>query len=845
MRFTLLLGTGLLCFSQCAFSLTEVARLETEIPSASSFTISGTFPITPGSFTKAQRDSGQSPYSIQVGSTVIPAQVNEVSYDSERKADVVEIVATVPSIGAVGSRVQYSVVDQANQQPAFPQNATINSIIVQGPASIPQSIKSLVNGPNKVTLVYEDVFGNMIETDILSGPAKVFAFGNEDIDGRTYNRIVPPPGMVVGPPSGALPNYGGVAAYFKASRDEVLQLDLRLDNSGAGLGANNQAQHDFYLKSIMLKVPVGYSVTSFLADPNFHPTPDQQGGYNVYYLAKPRLDGKPFLFRSFREIIRTLAIHPSNQTAQTKALSLLKLEGLAFAVKGANLNSFFEFGLGAGLGGFSATGFVIPDVSYATGGLGGMRNYFTSELNKSVTRWTQGTCIPNSSGVCGFPYNDDSLGLANMVKGGLYGGVTGGWEIYALAGATVAASASREGALEFLASHMMMDNRQPVFYDQNGEQPRPADYLQPATCAPFVAKVDFFNGPVTTGTSGATLGIASAPQFQKNYVLSNGLESAEDTKFKQYQAIDFQHWIRWLRNPLALTWITNRSLAKDALMTARALNEFQHRAVPFECSGNSIHWGQGYIYTPTAGTGHAAFGRNFAWGTLGSAAGMAVDGDVVSRSKSDNWVNHVANVVDTAMIDCLGVFFVNVNKLTNNTARALQSWEQDYSINALRAVLVRMAKNHLPTAATKIRRVLKKSNMYLLDVSSAWNRNWKDSTKAIVVSALDNPATPNINESHTIWCNRDQVPAQYQSYIWNNGVNGGWWMLNSAYAHLQSGYPEYLLAAKENATKYSSSQATLQGRLTSKQSPYDVNLLNSSSNAELLACIQQGLCVEP
>ncbi len=688
-----------------------LAKIELSAPSQASYVVRATVPVPPGTFPRAD---GKLPLAIRDASGfVVPTQMEIVSrYANEADgADVVEVLGRVQRPAGVtpGTKIRYDVVDHLHVNSKLP---------------IKKDVLGLISRPSSVLLVARDVFGNEYRFDAFDGVrdtaqqnyVKTLKQGPAAVQLRTYGAMRPQ-GTNLGAPTGALPHFLGVHAYTTAwALEDFLTLELRVNNGASGADKSPSMKDDdplgdVYFQSLELWVPSGWSVVSDVSDPFLGAT-HPAGSWTAYELVKPNADGTMHLMPEQAMMHRRLAITRSG--AVPAATAALERESLAFCVKGSSptgipLWSWWNPQTAR----YFPQRMPLPDLSFM--GQAQVQGNVAAYYNTIRGHLEYGTFTG------GYPWSLPNLGWAHPY-GVKYGGMTSGSEIWFYDGFKTAYASSREGYRSYEFSHRMYAERQPqLLIDKDGE-PTKFETWRIDTPGVDYVPMNFFQR--LTNGSNDPFGMNTSPSYQRSYVAANSLKPSYEIDLLGTSPIDFQHYIRFLRSPMVLTWLGNDSLAKDDLRMAAEIFRMSYCEVANNSSGGTIPSTlladlNSVSNRPSRGF---AFGRGESWGLVSAVSAFAISDDTF-RNRYRPWFGTIADLVAAGQSSCSGFIQAQINsKWLAGQWNARQSIEQAITENMLWGLKESVFRGSDPTKQQSVEQVIAASTSAMIG-PMAWNGN--------------------------------------------------------------------------------------------------------------------------
>lgn len=617
---------------------TVLAVLELQAPTQQEFVVRGTVPIPPDIF---PRPDGLLPLSIRgANGFVVPTQVRIVSrYASDADgADVVEVSGRValPSDAAPGDKLAYQVV----YEPHAPT-----------PVKLHSAVDALLATPGSLKLRATDVFGHVYERDLLQGlraedgatlEAEI-ARGVSSARVRSYG-VLAPVGAPLGAPNGALPHFFGVHAYLTAwANAPGFNLALRVHNGFDGYddaSSDDDPLGTVYFKSLELLVPSAWVAMLDIVDVASGPA-YVEGGNSVLPLVAPLAGGKMHMVPHLAQFQRRLGV--SLASAPDLALHLAADEAQAFVRKGISpdgpqLWSWWN----------DATARYWPQKQP----LPHLDHLDPAPIKSKLTSqyWMVRTALETGN-PGDFQVPAGAMGWAHP-WGVSYGGMTGGVEIHLYDGIELANVRTNHGWKFTQTAQRMLNDRQPTaIYDAQGEPTELEKWVIHGSSFDFIG----FNFWQTLKGGNDPFGFNAAPQFQQQYVQSQGLTPDYENALSGYSPIDFQHYVRYTRMPKILAWLGNDWLAKDDLLQVAENFRLSHHEYP-NSSGNGasgsglFNHEQFVAQYPNHGLG---FGRGEAWGLDAMCAAFGL-GSTDYRNKTRYWFARVADTIANGQASCSG-----------------------------------------------------------------------------------------------------------------------------------------------------------------------------------------------
>ena len=705
-----------------------LASLQLTVPSPASYIVRGTVPVPKGTFPRAD---GRIPLSIRdIDGFVVPTQVEIVSrYPNDADgADVVEVLARVrrPVGVAAGTKVRYDVVDHPHTDTKLTAKAEVLNLLAQR---------------DQVSLVAKDVFGNEYRFYPLDGvrsapvanSVKSMRRGPAAVETRTYG-VMKPVGATLGAPTGALAHFFGVHAYTTVwSGENFLSLDLRVNNGASGANKTAGFTDDdplglVYFRSLELQVPAGWSILSDISDP-YQGTPQTVGNVTRLELIKPMADGTMHVMPAQAMFHRRLAL--ARPTGVASAISSLEKEPVGFCVKGSSPTGLALWSWwNPQTARYFPQRMPLPDLSHL--------GQTSIQGNVAAFHNTIRGHLQNGTATGGYPWSFPNFGWAH-IYGVQYGGMTSGSEIWFYDGFKTASASSREGYRSYEFSHRMYSERQPqLLMNSDGEQTRVEQWVVQTPTLTYTP-MNYFQR--LTNNSNDPFGMNVSPAYQRNHVAANNLKPAYETDIVTSSPIDFQHYIRYLRSPMVLTWLGNDSIAKDDLRMAAECFRMSFSEHYNNSGGYSIPSTLRAKMSQVNNRPHKgfSFGRGESWGLVSAICAYSIS-DSAFRARYRPWFATTADVIANGQSSCNGFIQAWANtKMLAGQWQGRQSIEQAITENMLWGLKESVFRDVDPTRVASIENVLVASTTAMIG-PMAWNGTgpWSH----LAVAPLDNTQQP-------------------------------------------------------------------------------------------------------
>ncbi len=667
-----------------------VGLLRMTAPQSEDFILSATLPVPPGTLV-----NGATAVPLAVvgaGSVAVPTQVEVVSrYPSNVDgADVVHIMAQVtrPAGLAPGDTLEFEV----SLSPHAPLEPEIEPLV-----------NDLLTAPGAIMLLAEDAMGHSYEADLLtslrSGNAEIQLNGVCARRIKTHEVLLP---VSVVPGSwGTLPHMMGVHSYLTLFSDQnFARLDLHVHNGMDGQDTstlNDDLLDDLYFKDLKLKLPDAWNV-AFAFDVPGQGAVEQRVGYTKTELISAEPNNRFHLMPKMSHFVRRLVLYRSSTSTQAQELASSKY--VAFSQSG---NTSTELPLWSWWNEDTARYYPqnhrLPDLGYID--LTSIKSRLAGELNE----WE----VQILSGAAGdFPYESPRLGWAHPF-GIEYGGMTGGEGINTFDGIKTAWAASQDGIRKSqIRMGAMVDRQTQVLFNSSGNPTNYTDLVvYPQNQAPYVP-LWFYNVP----ESGSSLfDFDAAPQFQIDHVNNAGSTPVYEHSLRSFQAIDYQHFVRYTRDLKTLAWLTNDALSKDLLEAASesyrlSFHEY-HNSNHGHVQSTGLLWALTHV-SDHPGLG-APVGRGNAWGIDAAVAAYSL-GDDDLRNRYLPWFNMIGTLFEEGQSTCTGnLMSLGMQNYFSGMFRVRQVMEGAFLENLLRSMATSVYEGMDEVQATTLDDILVRS----------------------------------------------------------------------------------------------------------------------------------------
>jgi hypothetical protein len=731
-----LLALGRPAGAQSVDAPEAVARLELVAPARPRILLHGTVPIPKGIYPRPDRESPLAVVNHDPAGTLVPAQIEIVSRYPTGEADVIEVFAPVELApeDRPGTTVSFSIVASesavARAPKVTPRVARLLSRLRQGTFGVRA----------------RDVYGNVYWADLSANPSdpgfgslRVLKTGPWVRERRVYSTMLP-----VGDPSDAgppLPHLLGVHAYVRevAGEDEVA-LALRLNN-GATSGACDPTPLEstlgiLYWRSIALVLPEGWTAVADVGDPFLgaaHPESRGDEATNVVPIVKPYPDGHLHMMAPQAQFERRFVLVPEKPAAKAskapeppkkaakapaKGEPALQAKGkpkppapaatpvasprvdpglfdpgLAFCEPGPKLWSWSE----------PATARYFPQRDFlarfpfvrgaGVSGRDAIRARAARELADVRDALSSGRAKGSDvlSGAMGWAH-------PSWVK---EQGSQGGEGIATFEGYYAVAGVARENLDELALLHRMNVCRQrQAAYDRLGDPVGYEDWLDAEGRIPFDFRLNggasipcfllpCLRGPVASEQVREVVRLGLRPPYDVGdpYEPDGTWPSASECLLA-WSPHDDQHYVRYTKQPMALVWLANDSMARDDLILAAEMVHLAFRESPDVPASGSPGRSLRVLEQLAEAHPHQGLpvGREEAWGIDAMCAAYSV-ASPEWRERNRAWFDRVARLfLDGAMSSGIVQRFVDIRLLGHTRYSATQALESLLLIHAMRCI---------------------------------------------------------------------------------------------------------------------------------------------------------------
>ena len=711
-----------------------VAVLETRRPAAvSKFLLRGTVPVPRGTY---PRSDGLNPFTIlDYDGRPLVTQTEVVSRYTrdEDGADVVELLARVRRDPALADDAP------ARYKVAFlhPNPPGLGAL-----QPVPEEVDDLILDPNALEVAAFDCFGNRYVTRPFTiSHRAILHHGPVLAEARTYQNMTARLGA-----ANALPHFLGVHAYVSWGRESSsVGLELRFHNGHDGhdtSSALDDPLDKIYFSRIEIAMPEGWVLLQDFDDPLFGKE-RLSNGRRIVEVVQNNPTGGLHVMRWGGQFHRRLILAPNRTGAIREARAQLEGVGRAFCTRGFDgLGREYWSWWNQETSRYFPQRHQLPLLAHI--GRAALEAEVEGELDFLADHMADGT------GVANYPLANRRLGWGHPY-GVPYGGMTGGSEINCYDGIVAAAAATPAGFRLYSILHRMQTDRQPnALYQIDGAPSSVEEWVIENGAVDYVP-FEHFVVPLVFGSRADPFGVKSAPRFQVDYVVANGLQPGYEPSHLLYDPHDYQHFVRYTRAAKVLAWLANDSLAKDDL---RMQAENFH--LSFHSNANNVlgnAQGSGLLSlmrtvrnTPGKGFG---YGRGEAWG-MDCAAAVYSLADDSWRARKLPWFEQQVQLVLDGQARCSGFIQAAVSpKALDGKYHARQLIEQSITENAFVGLHESVFRDYHPGYAAMIRDILRGSLRAFIS-PMAWVPGQPGPWRFTGVGPL--------NRSQPVWCSRSEMP---------------------------------------------------------------------------------------
>lgn len=729
-------------------SIDVVGMLRVTAPSQQEFLLHGTLPLLPKTWTDTVTTNPLVVIDSDFKAVTTQTEVVARYASTQDGVSVAEVIARVhrPSGAKAGDLLQYAVCWAPSSVPA-PPPPSLNALLT-GVQSVPLNVQDLVRKADGLVIETKDPFGNRYIAKPFDGTGSLELMKHGPLQAELKVSTVLMPSPPVSGPTGTLPHHLGVHVYITvSSEDDSLGVDLRFHNGHSGLDKSTSKDDpldDVYFQSINLNVPDTWFIVQDYFDP-YLALPTHSGSTSIFPLVTVNPGGKLHAMKWLQQFHRRLAIAPVSKW--TVAQEKIRGAGLGFATRGTSpltgkmLWSWWNTSTAR----WFPQAHRLPSLEHMPPGSAAQS--ITTQFNDVVNHLQFGY----GDGV--YPIEVGVLGYAHPY-GIAYAGMTSGSEIYLVDGVTAMETASLDGYRLARVTHRMQSDRQPnVLYDADGTPSTVKDWLIPVAGGKDYVPFQHFCLPQLSGSD--PFGMYLAPQFQAAFVESAALAASYKGDLFEFEAHDYQHYIRYTRSAKVLTWMANDSLAKDDL---RAMAEMFHLSY-HEYYNSSSQYAQvsglKYEQMQVAANPHkgTAFGRGEGWGLDAAVAAYATSSPTW-RSQNRPWLDAIAHVVADGQMTCSGFIQASVNEhFADGNYLCRQIIEQSIVENALVGLAQTVYVGQDAGMSALVQDVLRLSLYSMLD-PMAWSGGQTQPWAITAVGPLG---------GGPIYCDISQVPPDWHS----------------------------------------------------------------------------------
>jgi len=673
-----------------------IGQLEIVAPASSPFVLRATLPLQPGQYVAP---GPTSPFVIvDPSNNQSPAQVEVVSRfpNAADGADVVELLARVerPAGVSAGTRIQYDV--QLVQHPV-------------GNDLVPlTTVANLMNTPGAFGLRTKDVFGHQYSANLGAALGttrqRVLKNGPTVRQVRTYETLMPD--SPIGGNGGTLPHMMGVHAYFTTwAGEEFVSLDLRVNNGASG---NDQLRDmddplgDLHFEQLEMVLPQGWTVLTAYDNPYLGEA-YTEGIKRVWPIVDEIPGGDMHYMPSQSQFHRRMMLCAPG--SESRAREYLDERNLAFCQPGENASGepFLSWWNPASARYYSQN-LPLPMVDRI--GAVSLRGDLSGKFNSMKTAVANGDSGP-------WPVEVPTHGWAHPM-GGQFGGSHGGQEIHLTEGVRTAFAASNEGYRQLQLRHRMMTDRHPTaLYNADGEPTSTEDWIVDGLNGPYLPAWVWLRPVLFLGDP---FGYNSTPDQQRQAVIAQGRKPSYQDSLAGFQMIDTEHLVRYTRNPKALVWLGNDSIARDDLTLQGELSRMSYSPLKQSDNGMMIVTGMATdreFVQSKPGDGFN-INRGEGWMIDAIVSTYAIT-NPARRATLRPWFNDLLDTVEMGQSVCTGAIGALPNGLYfNGQYRTRQSISEAIVDTALWSVRSTVFEQSDPGRSERLRQVLVRSAYALI-----------------------------------------------------------------------------------------------------------------------------------
>lgn len=670
---------------------TPVARISLEAPQSEEFILSATLPVPQGEVVPNRQTSS---LALVSRGQIVPTQVEIVSrYPVDSwGADVVELIARVerPLGKQPGEEIVFNVVRDDQQR---------------GAATPTDAVAALLAQPDALRVTARDLFGNIYSADLLErvrtrhGSLEAVRSGRLIQECRSHEVMMPGSSSLTGAQA-PYPHMLGVHVFSRVHSDEdFLCLDLVLHNgmSGRDAAPGDDPIHEVYFNQLDLHLPDGW-LLGWAVDNPMVGDPVPSGAGTRVSLVEPLPLGQYHMVPQQAQFVRRLVV-ARGEDALARGMEHVERRTRGFCVPGAtpaqastNPADDDWSWWNEATARYLPSNARLPHMNYLP------RPTVEAELEIRDSNFRSQV----ATGAKGqFPSLAGNLGWAQP-WGVQFGGMTGGDEIQMLPAAEIAWARASVGLRWLdLLSKAYIDRHPVAIIDLDGKPPILEDHVvgsgNNAHVPAFVylkptGSDDYF------GFQGAEIRFAEEAYFSAR-------QPFYKKEIEDYQAIDLQHYTRYMSPLLGLVWLTNDSIARQQLELSASLFQLSFHQFKNSPQGHIQSTGlrqrmQDVSANPGQG---AAFGRGEAWGLVAASAHYAI-ADPDERARLAPWFHRVVGTARDGQSSCSGnPTAVQINRNFKGAYQSRQSFEVGFLLNAFESIRTTVLDTRYPFYAGEAR----------------------------------------------------------------------------------------------------------------------------------------------
>lgn len=702
-----------------------VARISIEAPAAETFTLEATLPVPPGEVLPSRTSSG---LALVSRGQVVPTQVETVTRyaDAGDGADVVELIARVqrPAGAAPGDELDFDVVRDTQTRGAFRPTPAVASLLGQQDALVVSA---------------RDLFGNQYTAELLHRQqvrhpsVQSVRAGRLVSEVRSHEVMLPTASAQTGARA-PYPHLLGMHVLTRVyAEEDFVIVDVVFHNgiSGRDASAADDPIHDVYFNQLDLHLPAGW-LLGWAVDNPMVGSPVPSGAGTRVSLVRALPGGQFHYVPQQGQFVRRLVV-AHGQEALARGRAVLERRTRGFCVPGprpgaasANPADDLWSWWNAGTARFLTTNHRLPHLDHIP------RTTLRAQLEARDAAFRTQTATGAEGS---FPTAFGNLGWAHP-WGVQFGGMTGGDEIEMYPCVDVAWARASVGLrwLDLFSKGYI--DRQPVaLFDLDGRPPVLDEHRAGSGANAYVPAFMYLR---PTG-SDDYFGFQGADQrfAEEAYVTARMPYYKKD--IEDFQAIDLQHYTRFMNPLLGLLWLANDGVAKVELELSASLFQFSFH--PYKNSqwghvqGTGLRQRQDDVEA-NPGQG-ASFGRGEAWGIVASLAHYAAAG-ADERARMLPWYRQIVQAARQGQSTCSGnPTAIPIGRHFKGAYQSRQSFEVGFFLNAVEAIHNTALDGTSPGVAQQARQLLE-AGAYSSTEAPFWNDTLRGQVSLIAVRPFAN-----------------------------------------------------------------------------------------------------------